>query len=137
MPYRAFLGRADCGRKKRDGCRNAAAASCDSSKSFTAADVVNGWNPNPNYESNLFVVTSCLAKIGQLAACPARKPIYQTKSAHATLLPATRYCPMLVEQGGADVIKRLLSDKSTQMIVLELCESITKSLFGEGLISQG
>ena len=44
---------------------------------------------------------------------------------------------MLVEQGGADVIKRLFSDNSTQMIVLELCESIAKSLFGEGLISQG
>ena len=92
--------------------------------------------PIPTTKVIFFVVTSCLAKIGQLA-CPARKPIYQTKSAHATLLPATRYCPMLVEQGGADVIKRLLSDKSTQMIVLELCESIAKSLFGEGLISQG
>merc|ERR1719229_954248 len=55
---------------------------------------------------------------------------------HVCSKNATRYCPMLVEQGGADVIKRLFSDKSTQMIVLELCESIAKSLFGEGLISQ-
>ena len=44
---------------------------------------------------------------------------------------------MLVKQGGSDVIKRLLADKSTQTRVLKLCESIAKSLFGEGLISQG
>ena len=44
---------------------------------------------------------------------------------------------MLVEQGGSDVIKRLFADKSTQTRVLKLCESIAKSLHGEGLVSQG
>ena len=44
---------------------------------------------------------------------------------------------MLVKQGGSDVIKGLFEDKSTQMKVLKLCESIAKSLFCEGLVSQG
>ena len=44
---------------------------------------------------------------------------------------------MLVKQGGSDVIRRLFADKSTQMKVLKLCESIARSLFGEGLVSQG
>ncbi len=49
---------------------------------------------------------------------------------------ATRYCPMLVKQGGSDVIMKLLEDSETHIRVIRLCESIVKSLRQEGVVSK-